>query len=53
MNDDIKWFNEEELKLIQENRKIDNTRISNDTSYIMSIEEEEKLFGKMVLGKTD
>lgn len=59
---DVIWYNSEELELLRENRRstenvdgelgghLMQKNISNDTSYLMSIEEEEELFRKMVLG---
>lgn len=59
---DVIWYNAEELKILRENKiSIENVdgelgghmmqkSISNDTSYLMSLEEEEKLFQEMVLG---
>lgn len=56
------WFNEEELKKLQENRKktsiLDSDgliarHVSYDMSYLTTREEREKLFNEIVLGKIE
>lgn len=49
--ENMKWFNEEDLKLIKDNKnQSSKERISLDTSYLMSPEEEKELFEKVVIG---